>query len=274
MHELDEQVAAARGKELARIGVRPRPWDLDATIIYLIGSRAYFRANPVRFDQVFSSSQVGTNPIHFDFPTEQTVGVINDQPTIQITLPDISAVERIADVKGIVEKLVFVASWLLTRRLNTLLVNHIILQIQVQRLKRARLAATDAFTATKRTRATIRAARLSRKVDRRAATQALKIKRFKSARRFIFKLAARAVIRVFLIVGLIIDTIIIIDAVVRGAQRAGLPGAIGAFAGGVADAATFGLLTPTTELLAMNVEQGLRDDPIKATRFFGLGGRI
>lgn len=271
MH-IEEMVAAARGREKAEIGLPPGLRDIDAAVVYLIGTKAFFKANPIELDQVF---QTDADIMAFDFPTEQTLGTIEDQPVIKIVIPDVKVpviVERMDTLKGIVEKLIYVGSWLFTRRFNTLVVNHVILQIQLRRLKRAKIVALG--EGPTRFRAAVRVSRITESIATRTARQARLVRRFKSPLRIVGRVATRALLRAFLIVGLIIDIIIISVAVIQGTRRAGIPGALGAFAGGVADTVTFGLVTPATETLAEKVEQGARDDPRKLTRFFALGGRI
>jgi len=267
MHsDLQELIEAAQGRDKANIGLIRRG-DLDATMLYLIGSRAYFDANPIKFDVVFNQNQVGSPPyIMLGFPTEQKIGLIEDQPVLQIVIPDIEApslILKTAEVKGIVEQLIFVGSWLLTRRFNTLVVNHVILQIQVKRLERARLAALNlGLSQSKRARAASRSARLTRSVTKRSTRQAKLIRKFKRPLRFLVRLGVKAVLRVFIVVGLIIDIIVVTDAVIKGARRAGISGAVGALVGGVAEALSLGLATPLTDKLAGAVEQ-------RATEEFG-----
>lgn len=258
MVDLTELVETSKQQAKALIGLPPSHRDLDATVVFLIGTRAHFKKSPVQFDEILD---VGVSEVmQLDHPTNQQLGMIEDQMTLQITVPDVpNALIILDDIHDKTSQAIFVADWATSTLFSQLVFNHVVLQVQANRLKRAELVAKDVGIPSKRrAQALIRTAKLSRSVRKRGVKQAKIVRKIKSPARLAGRVVGRTVLRAFIVVGLILDVIMVSAKTVQGAQRGGVEGAIGAFVGGVADAITLGIFEEQTEVLALKTEESIR----------------
>jgi len=271
--ELEELVTIARGRDKARIGLPPGIHDASATAVFIIGTAADFRLRPVIFDRIISTDTL----IDLDVPvkTEQITGIIDDQIVVKITIPDVPNVIQIAaEIHGSVTLYVIVGGWFGSRLINQLIFNQVVIEVQLIRLARAqRLAASPVKPLRAVARAQVRTARINAALTKRAFRSTTLRRRLLSPLRFVGRIGVRVAFKVFLIVGLAIDIVIIGHSVIEGSQRAGIAGGLGAFVGGVADALTLGLLEDQTTSLGETVESAISNVG-QISLFSGLGNKV
>ncbi len=275
MVDLAELVNISKQAEKARIGLPPGHRDLDARVVFLIGTRAHFADQPVQFDEIIN---IGVPEImKLGTPTDQQLGIMEGQFVLQITVPDVpNALTIMNDIHDKTQLMILIGRWSSSTLFSKFVVNHMILQVQARRLERANRIATDLGLPTaKRLQSLIRTAKLSRSVSTRVRKQGGIVRKIKPPRRLIKRAVFRGVLRVFIVVGLALDVIIVTQATAAGAQRGGLAGALGGFVGGVADALTLGLLEEESFQLGVEVETAAREfqkTEIATSGLIGFGG--
>ncbi len=275
MVEIEDLVVIARNRDKARVGLPPGTKDLTASVVYIVGTRTMFRNNPIVFDRPITDEPL----VVFDFPTEQRIGVIDDKVVVTIKVPDLpDPLLRIDHVHDRTSQLLLVGGWFASSLINQLLVNRVAIEIQAIRLSRSKRILAAVETAPKaRFRALVRTARIQRSLAKKTQRAIILGRKFRRPIRIIGRAGFRLALKAFLIVGLAIDILLISHATVKGAQRAGPAGAIGAGIGATADALTLGLLEEQTSDLGTNIEMGITRGAESSlfagrTTSFGTGG--
>lgn len=247
-------IAAARNRDKAAIGLPPEEGDLDATAAWMIGTRATFAQNPVKFDRIIFEGPV----IDTEHSTEQTVGVVDDQIVIMVVVPDLpDAADVIDELADAAEIGVIIGKWALRRIFKQIARNRIILEIHRIRLSRAkRVAAAFNTGDVRRFKATLKTAKLGRKVAKRTAKGARLIAKTRRIRFVATRVGAKVLFKAVLVVSLVVDAVIVGHRVLKGIQRGfesedinPVSGGVGALVGGVADVLTLGLAERATEKL-------------------------
>lgn len=259
----DEQAAeAARGRVKAEIGLPPQTTDRDAVVTYMVGTDAQFKASPIPFDKIIHSG----NFIDLQVKTTQRIGVVADQIVAEITvLP--GAINSIDEIAQVVTQFTVIAWWFQARIFRKVVINRVVMEVQRLRLKRATtLRAGFQATLNQRLRAGARSARLTTGIGRRAARQAQMVSRIRSVRFIAVRGTTLVALKALLIVGAVIETVLLVDRVFKGAQRAKLAGAIGAFEGGIVDIFTLGLI----EEFTFTIEQKVARTAARFGEFVGV----
>lgn len=244
------QAALARNKAL--IGLRPGPEDSDADMVFIVGTRADFLKNPPRFDRIIFEGIVQ----ELNHPTEQRVGVVDDQLVTQITVPDLpGAAEIVDEIADAVSIGVVIATWALSRVYKQIAFNRVVLEVQKIRLLKAARVSLFGVSEAKRAKGVIKAAKISTKVASRSAKQARLISKVSKVRFIATRVGLKVLFKgVLLPLALAVDVVIVGHRVLQGIERAGFEGGAGALVGGVADVLTFGLAESATTTLEFKTE--------------------
>ncbi len=264
--DIEELVAIGRARAKAQINLPPRLRDRDATVVFVIGSRQQFNENPLVVDRILFNGEV----IDLDTPTTQSVGVIDDQIIVQITLPKIETpaeLEKLDEIVSATEKLLFIAAWFTSSLIKQFAINKVIIEVQKIRLARAKtVLALPGVSDRTRFRALVRTARTGRSIVRRETKAAAQLAKILKPIRIVGRIGVRLALKSILIIGVIVDIAIVTVAVVQASKQRGPAAGVGALVGGVADAITLGFLEKQTTSLGQRVEQGLTD--ITSSDFF------
>lgn len=269
MVNIEELVRVGRARAKAEIGLPPNLTDLDASVLFVIGTRAHFQAEPVVFDRL-----ILTNVIQFDLPPDQqpdqSMGVIEDQLVVRIVLPDIplSAQAKVVNVVfDVVERLVLVGGWVFSPAITSFVLNEAWNSIRQIRIDRAQSILTKVGPSDRaRFRALIRTAKLGRAQTKGLKRSTILFRKVQSPARLVGRAVVRTALKALLFIGLIVDIFFIAQRTTAGAKRGGLAGAVGGLVAGMIDAATLGLIPQTTAKAETNVESFLV--AISSSRFF------
>lgn len=251
-----QTVQIARNRDKARIGLPPSLQD-DDNVVWIIGTKAQFRANPVKFDRVVFTGLILDG---LSGPTDQRLGIKDDQPVIQITVPDLPGAADLVDEAADAASLgVLVGTWVLTRRFKEIARNQLIIEIQKIRLNRAKqLAALPATSGTKRFRATIRAGNVGRSIVKRSAKQTKLVRKTKSLRFIATRVGAKVLFKGIFVVSLAIDIVLVSHRTFKGAEEGGVAGGIGGLTAGIVDVLTFGLIEKQTDIIEVKTTSAVR----------------
>ncbi len=250
-HELEELVKAARSRDKASIGLPPTGNDLSAAVVYQIGTRAQFEAQPVINAELLHTGEI----IKLATPSKQRLWRVDDKLLVTVEVPDTATVEQIAEIHDTTTRYILIQSWGTSRLFTKIIRNTVILELQKIRLTKARsiLAAGGDVSEAAKARAFVRRARIEKSIRKRSAKQLTGFRKLRSPARFVGRRVGRAIaktaLKVFFFVGLAVDIILISARFVRGLQSQGAAGGVGALVGGIADALTLGLLEEQTQEL-------------------------
>lgn len=250
MSDITQIVAAARGRDKAKIGLITGD---DTGMVYIVGTAAQFKSEPVNFDRILQS---GTDLMNLPGKSIQTIGVVDDQIVIRITIPNLTPSDTLVQFDKILTKIsqaIYIGSILTANLYRRIAFNHVVLEIQKIRLKRSLRAAQGLPFPRTAVNAVVREARIE--------TRKSRIRRLgKTARspaRIVRKIAIKGALKLLWVVGLAVDVVLVSAAVIRGAKRAGPAGAVGGLVGGVTNIATIGFLPDQTAALGKAVERGI-----------------
>lgn len=254
-HDLEDLLAAAKGRDKASIGLPPDGSDDDASAVFIIGTTSQFGANPVRFDRILPIGKVMNVE-----PTTQTVGVVDGQIVIKIEVPDLPGAADIIDEAADAASIgVAIGTWALLRPFKIIARNQLILEIQKIRLDRAKKVAAAFGTGPKRRfRATIRTARVGRSIVGRTASQGTLLRKTKSIRFIATRVGAKVLFKAILVVSLAIDILFVAHRTAKGVEQEGVPGGVGGLVAGLFDVVTFGLAERQADTIEVKTTSATR----------------
>lgn len=253
--DVEELVSAARNRDKADIGLPPGLNDTSAAVTWIIGTASQFKQSPVDFETILPINTVIDLPV----ANTQTVGIIRDRIVVRIVVPETPGwLERVDEIRLGLRGAVVVGTWLLNSNIRKIVRTQIFLEIRKLRLERAnKVLAAEGISDTTRFKALLRSSKIQRGISKGSIKQAGLILKAKAPLRVGGRIVLRAVTRPLIIIGIALDVVFITLEVAQGAQRAGLAGAVGGLAKGIADAATLGLLEDQTTALGLSVEKNL-----------------
>ncbi len=250
VHDL---IVAARARQKAEIGLPPDVDDTEANMAFFIGTTSDFEAEPVPFDTVIHR---GETMSELPGTTEQTLGLIDDQLVLQITVPDLpGAADVIDEIADAAQIGAIIGTWALSRHFKKIARNRVILEVQKLRLLRAqRVAAAFRTGDRRRFRAVIRSAKIGRSVAKRTTKGAQLVAKARKVRFIATRVGAKVLFKVVGGIGLAIDVVLVSHRTFKGAERGGAEGAVAGFVAGVADVLTLGLAEKQTDILEVKTE--------------------